>query len=133
MAGSINWLAAIAAAVASFVLGGLWYSPVLFGKAWMAETGLTAEQLSKGSPAITFGLSFVLCLMASAVFALFLGPAPAPPFALGAGASAGFCWVAASFGVNYLFERKTVKLWVINGAYHTIQFTLFGLILGLWH
>lgn len=131
--GQINWLAAVAAAVTSFVLGGLWYSPVLFGKAWMRETRLTDADLAAGNRAVTYGVSFVLSLMASVVFALFLGPDPALPFALGAGASAGFCWVAASFGVNYLFEHKSLKLWFINGGYHTIQFTLFGLLLGLWH
>ncbi|HEX9580717.1 MAG TPA: DUF1761 domain-containing protein [Gemmatimonadales bacterium] len=130
---SINWLAVVAAAAASFVLGGLWYSPALFGPAWRIETGLTEAQLAAGSPAVTFGVSFVLSLLASAVFAMFLGPDPALGFALGAGSSAGFCWVAASFGVNYLFEKKSLRLWVINGGYHTVQFTLFGLILGVWH
>ena len=44
---------------------------------------------------------------------------------------AGLCWVAASFGINYLFERRPLGLWLINGGYHTLQFTVFGLILGL--
>ena len=113
----INWWAVIAAAAASFVLGGLWYSPVLFGKAWQRETGLTDAQLAAGNPAVTYGVSFLLSLMASAVFAMFLGPKPALMFGLGAGASAGFCWVAASFGVNYLFERKSLALWSINGGF----------------
>ena len=51
--------------------------------------------------------------------------------ALGAGFSAGLCWVAASYGISYLFERRPLALWLINGGYHTIQFTMFGLILGL--
>lgn len=130
---SINWLAAIAAAVSAFVLGGLWYSPALFGNAWMRATGLTPEELGRANPAVTYGVSFVLALIASVVFALFLGPAPALGFAIGAGASAGLCWVAASFGINYLFERKRFSLFLINGGYHTVQFTLYGLILGLWH
>jgi hypothetical protein len=132
-AGSVNWYAAVAAALSAFVLGGLWYSPVLFGKAWMRATGLTAERLAAGNQAVIFGASFVLALIASLVFALFLGPAPALGFAVGAGASAGLCWVAASFGINYLFERKSFTLFLINGGYHTVQFTLYGLILGLWH
>ena len=45
----------------------------------------------------------------------------------------GLCWVAASFGINYLFERRPLNLWLINGGYHTLQFTLFGLILGWMH
>ena len=126
-----NIWAVLAAAVASFVLGGLWYSPVLFGKAWQKAAGLTDEQLAKGNMAMIFGLAFVLCLAASFVFAMFLGPRPPMALGLGAGASAGIFWVAASFGVNYLFERKSLKLFLINGGYHAVQFTLIGLILAL--
>jgi hypothetical protein len=45
----VNWLAAIAAALASFVLGGLWYSPVVFGRTWMRENSLGEEQLKQGA------------------------------------------------------------------------------------
>jgi hypothetical protein len=41
--------------------------------------------------------------------------------------------VATSFGINYLFERRNPRLFLINGGYHTVQFTVFGLVLGLWH
>ena len=41
--------------------------------------------------------------------------------------------VASSFGINYLFERRSLRLFLINGGYHTLQFTLYGLVLGLWH
>lgn len=128
----INLLAVLVAAAASFVLGGLWYSPLLFGRAWQRETGLSDAQLAAGNMALIFGLSFVLALMAALVFALFLGPRPSLALGLGAGASAGLCWVASSFGINYLFERKSLKLFLINGGYHTVQFTLIGLILALF-
>lgn len=126
-----NIWAVLLAAVASFMLGGLWYSPLLFGKAWQRETGLTDEQLAKGNMGLIFGLAFVLCLIAAFVFAMFLGPRPSMALGFGAGFSAGLCWVASSFGVNYLFERKSVKLFLINGGYHTLQFTLIGVILSL--
>ena len=58
-----------------------------------------------------------------------MGPRPPVAFGLGAGFAAGAFWVASSFGVNYLFERKSLKLFLINGGYHTLQFTLIGLIL----
>lgn len=131
--GSIQLWAVLAAALSAFVLGGLWYSPLLFGRVWMREAGVTEEQLKQGNPVVIFGLSFVLALVAAGVFALFLGPKPALPFALGAGASAGFCWVAASFAINDLFERRSISLWAINAGYHTLAFTLYGAILGLWH
>lgn len=129
----INYLAVLAAAFASFILGGLWYSPLMFAKAWQREAGLTDAQVNSGNMALIFGLSFLLSLVAALVFALFLGPRPPLALGLGAGTSAGLCWVAASFGINYLFERRSLKLFFINGGYHTLQFTLIGLILALWH
>ena len=129
----INLWAVVAAAVSAFLLGGLWYSAALFGKAWQREAGRSDEELKARSPAAMFGLSLLLSLVAAYVFAMFLGPAPALGFSLGAGAAAGLFWVAASFGINYLFEARSLKLFVINGGYHTLQFTLYGLILGLWH
>ena len=128
-----NVLAVLAAAVATFVLGGLWYSPALFGKAWQREAGVTDEQMRTSNKARVFGLAFILSLVAAFVFALFLGPRPPVNLGLGAGFSAGLCWVAASFGINYLFEQRSFKLWLINAGYHTLQFTIIGLILALWH
>lgn len=129
----INYLAVLAAAVSAFVLGGLWYSPVMFHRQWLAASGLTAEQAQSGHPAMVFGVSFVLSLVAAFVFAMFLGPEVTLSQGLFYGFSAGLFWVAASFGINYLFERKPFRLWLINGGYHTVQFTLYGLILGAWH
>ena len=128
-----NILAVLAAAVATFVLGGLWYSPALFGKAWQREAGVTDEQMRASNKAMIFGLAFVLSLVAAFVFAMFLGPRPPVNLGLSAGFAAGLCWVAASFGINYLFEQRSFKLWLINAGYHTLQFTIIGLILALWH
>jgi hypothetical protein len=127
----INWIAVVVAALASFLLGGLWYSPVLFGKAWQRETGLTDEKLKQGNMAKIFGLSFILALLAAWNFANFLGPRPSLLFGTAVGASAGLLWVTSSFGINYLFERKSLKLFFINGGYHTLQFTIIGLVLAL--
>lgn len=127
-----NIYAVITAAVASFLLGGLWYSPLLFAKVWQREAGVTDEQMKNANMALIFGLAFVCSLVAALVFALFLGPRPPLALGLGAGASAGLCWVTSSFGINYLFERRSLKLFLINGGYHTLQFTAIGLILALW-
>jgi hypothetical protein len=127
-----NIWAALLAAVACFGLGGLWYSPLLFGKAWQREVGLSDEELARGNMARIFGLAFVASLVAALVFALFLGPRPNIGLGIGAGFSAGLCWVASSFGMNYLFARRSFKLF-IDGGYHTLQFTLIGAILALWH
>jgi len=129
----INVWAVVVAAAASFLLGGLWYSPALFGRAWQRAAGLSDEQLKSSNQGLIFGGSFVLALLGAWVFALFLGPEPAPRLAVGAGFAAGLAWVAGSLGINYLFERKSLRLWLINGGYHVAQYTLFGVILGFWH
>ncbi len=61
------------------------------------------------------------------------GATPALETALKAGAVAGLGMVAASFDINYQFAQRSFTLWLIDGGYHTAQFLLFGLIVGLWH
>jgi hypothetical protein len=129
----INVWAVLAAGVSSMVLGGLWYSPVLFGKAWSAASGVTEAQQKSANVAKIMGTAFLLAVIGAAVFAMFLGPRPALGFATAAGLSAGLCWVAGSFGINYLFEQRSMRLFLINGGYHTVQYTLIGAVLGLWH
>jgi hypothetical protein len=128
---AINLWAVVVAGVSAFVLGGLWYS-LLFKAAWIRGTGQTEERLRSGKPAVMFGGALLLSLLAAFVFALFLGPHPSLALGLGAGFSAGLCWVASSLGINYLFERRSLSFFLINGGYHTVQFTLYGLILSLW-
>lgn len=126
----MNIWAILLAAVSSFMLGGLWYSPALFGKAWNTENGDVPQT---GHPAKVFGVSFAFSLLAAFVFAYWLGPAPALDVALKAGAMAGVGLVATSFGINYQFAQRSFRLWLIDGGYHAAQFLVFGLILGLWH
>jgi hypothetical protein len=129
----VNWIAVLLCAVSSLVLGGLWYSPALFAKSWQSAAGLSDEKAKSGNMGMIFGLAFALSFIAATVFAMVLGRNFGLGPAVAAGFSAGLCWVAASFGINYLFERRPLKLWLINGGYHTLQFTLFGAILGAMH
>ena len=126
----VNWLAVVAAAVSAFVLGGLWYGP-LFKHAWCREAGLDPDA-KPGHPGRVFGSAFVLALVAAAAFAMLLGPAPSLQLGLHHGALVGGAFVATSFGINYAFAQRSLKLWMIDGGYHIVQFTAFGLILGLW-
>lgn len=127
----INWFAVVAAAASSFVLGGVWYGAA-FAKSHQRAAGFSDEQARGGDKALIFGGSFVLALIASASFAVFLGGDVDAGTGALYGATAGLCWVAASFGINYLFEYRSLTLFLINGGYHTLQFTLIGLILGAW-
>ena len=131
---SCNYLAILVATVSTFLLGGLWYSPVMFGRAWMKEMGFTAEWCkARGDAGRIMGVSFVLELIMAFNLAAFIGVKASLSFGLFAGAAAGFGWVALSFGVTYLFERKSLRLFFINAGYHGLAFTLMGAILGVWH
>ena len=125
----VNYLAVLLAAISAFMLGGLWYSPALFAKKWLAYTGKTGSE-DTGPVPLIFGGAFLLSLVSTLVFAIFLGPNRGLAFGAQAGFAAGLCWVAASYGITYLFERRPFGLWLINGGYHVIQFTLYGAILG---
>ena len=127
----INIWAVLVAAASAFLLGGIWYGP-LFKNTWCREAGVDPDK-PNGHPAAVFGGAFVLSLVAAALFAVWLGAAPPLASSVCAGVAVGLGWVATSFGINYLFAGRSLKLWLIDGGYHTLQFTLYGLILGLWH
>lgn len=129
----LNVWAIIVAAAATFLLGGPWYSARLFGAAWNREMGRGMKLGEGHHPARVFGMSFLFSLLAAAGFAWVLGPAPQLGHALLMGGVAGFCFVAASFGINYQFAGRSTLAWAIDGGYHTVQFLIFGLVLGLWH
>ena len=129
--GDMNLLAVLVAALSSFVLGGLWYSNALFGNAWRREAG-DQRKPGEGHPVRVFGLSFGFALVAALAYAFLVPPAVDPVDALAQGLLVGAGIVGASFGINYQFAGRGLRLWLIDGGYHTVQFVLYGLILGLW-
>ena len=129
---AFNYLAILVAAVSTFLLGGIWYGP-LFGRAWMRECGFTEESLKRmGGMGRIFALSFVLELIMAFNLAAFIGGKATLAFGLFAGAAAGVGWVTLAFGVTYLFEHRSLKLFLINASYHAVAFTIMGAILGAW-
>lgn len=129
----LNYLAILAATAASFVLGGLWYSPVLFGKVWMVETGITEESAQQRNMVKVFGLAILATLIVAFNLAAFLGPEASLVSGAFYGFLAGAGWVAMAFAVNDLFEGRTLRLFAVNAGYHTLSFTLMGAIIGVWN
>lgn len=124
---AINPLAVALAALSTFAIGGLWYS-LVFAKRWQRAAGVTEEQLRSGAARVFVG-SFVLALVMAASLAAFIGSG-GPAFGAAAGLAAGLTWVAAAFGINYLFERRPVVLFVINASYNVVAFSIMGAIIG---
>jgi hypothetical protein len=126
----VNWLAVIVAAVATFMLGGVWYGP-LFGRVWRTADGRSEPPPQAKHPAYVYGMSFVLMLVAATLLAIALGPQPDIVRSIAVGLAVGVGWVATSFGVNYLFAGRRLALFAVDAGYNIVLFALMGLIIGL--
>lgn len=129
---TINWLAVAAAALSSFVIGGLWFSPLLFCNVWMRVAGLSEEQVKAGNKGKIFGVTAILSLIMALNLAMFLND---PKTTASWGATAGFLagiWTFCAIAMVGLFELKSWTYILINGLYSTISLTIMGLIIGAW-
>ena len=129
---TINWWAVLVAGISSFVLGGVWYSPALFGNAWMKDNNLTMEEIKKGNMGKIYGITFILSLIMSANLAMFLNDAKTDA---AWGTTAGFLaglWVFCAVAMHGLFEHRPGRLIFINGGYSIVGLMLMGAIIGLW-
>lgn len=59
----MNYTALIVAAVVSFIIGAIWYSPMLFGKVWMKASGMHEGANKGGNMAGMFVLQFIFGLI----------------------------------------------------------------------
>lgn len=126
----LNVWAILAAAVSAFVIGGLWYSRVLFGKAW--ERANSFSESPQAGPRV-FLLSFLFTLVMAVNLAFYLAdPKTTAAFGAIAGFLAGFGWAAMGLGIVSLFEQRSWRYALINGGYLTVALTVMGLILGAW-
>ena len=130
---TLNYFAVLAAALSAFVLGGLWYSPLLFGKAWMLANQFTDADLQTFSKARMFGWSFLFSLVMALNLAMFLsGPTTNVTWGMAAGGLAGLGWVAMAIAIIGVFENRSWKYIAINGGYMTVAFVIMGAIIGVW-
>ena len=129
---NLNWLAIIVAAVSAFILGSLWYSPLMFLNRWMKETGITKDSTKNTNMGKLFGLAFLLSFIASFFLAMFIGSNAGAAFGALAGFMAGFGWVFTFMGISYLFESRTFAHFIINAMYSIVSLTIMGFIIGVW-
>ena len=131
--GDLNWLAVVVAALSAFVLGALWYGP-LFGKAWQTLSGLSDDDIQQGHPAKIYGGAFVLTLVAAFGMGMIMQLHPTPDLGSGlaVGSLIGVAFVASSFGINYLFALKPLRLYLIDAGYMVVLMAIVGAILGAW-
>lgn len=124
--GPVNWLAVGLGAVAFFATGAIWYS-LLFGKAWQRETGMTEEKMAGSNMPLIFGACFLLELVVAWMLGhLIARTSPEPHvvmmFALGFGAFL----MAPAIGINYLYQRKSLKLFLIDAGHFVVGMAAMG-------
>ncbi len=131
----INVWAVIVAALASFVVGWLWYGP-LFGKLWMKLHGFTPEMLQdkKGLPMpLIMSVNYVATALAAFSIAMFIGADSDMQFGIFAGIMIALFWIGTSRLNDVLYERQPFKLYLINLGYNLVIYTIMGAVLGAWH
>ncbi len=148
MAPHINYLAVLVSAVASMIIGALWYGP-LFGKQWIALMSWTNEQMetmkAKGGAMEANGgmkKAYSIMFIGSLVMAWVLAHALifASTYLGTSGASSGlmgafFNWLGFVGPVTLtpvLWEGKSWKLWLLNNGYYLVTLSVMGIILSLW-
>src|SRR2546428_5325892 len=90
----VNYVAVLVAAVAVFVLGWLWYSPLLFYKPWMRLRGMDPVAAMAGAkmPAGKLLLELLRCLVLAYVIPRFVARLQVSSW-MGAGHFGLFLWV----------------------------------------
>jgi len=128
----VNWLAVLVAGISAFVIGGIWYSPALFGRSWMRENNITVEQIQKSNKGKVYGIAFLLTMVIAINLAMFLS---APEIHFSQGLLYGFLtgvWIFCGIAIVGLFEQKSGRYIFINGGYMLAALSLMGAIIGIW-
>ncbi len=132
----INWLAVAVPALATFILGGLWYT-ALFGKKWADLHGYTEEKMKqmheKTPPPVFFGTMLVCYFLVAVVIAVIVGSFNVGSAASGA-ALGGLLWIlTAAIGMTgHIASDRHIGIFAIDSAYQLIYLVGSGAIIAGW-
>jgi Protein of unknown function (DUF1761) len=98
----------------------------------MQQVGMTEAKMKAANKGKIYGGALLLNLIAAASLAMFIGKGDLN-FGVFAGLMTGLTFVSMALGVIYLFEHRSLRLWLINAGYQTVVFTAMGAIIGAWH
>ena len=135
----VNYLAVLVAGLVIFLLGGLWYSPALFARKWVALQGKTMDQLKAESAGanmpLMYAAAFLCGLITAWVLAAFMWRMGRHSAFIGAHVGA-IAWLGFAAPTSYAtaqFSMKPKQLWLIDTLYNLVAFVIAGAILGAWN
>ena len=126
----INLVAVLVGAIASMVIGMIWYGP-LFGKTWMNLMGINKSKMKDATK--SYLIQFVGAIVMVYVLAHFVQYAGAKDII--GGLQTGFwIWLGfiATVGLgSILWDGKPLELYLINMGYHLVTLLIVGTILAV--
>jgi hypothetical protein len=136
----LNWLAIVLATISTMVVGTVWYLPGVFGRRWMNLTGVDPNK-PKSKP-LAYGGSFLASFVTAIVLAgaadlvargIVTGGAPLAllPAALLAASGLWLGFTASRALVHYLFDGRSLRIWLIDSAYELLTVLVMAVIIGL--
>lgn len=131
--GEINLLAVLAGAAAFFMVGAIWYS-ALFAKPWQRAAGLSDETLRGGNMPLIFGLAFLFEVLIALTLWHSIARSGASDrgvmmMAIGFGATI----MVPAIGINYLFLRKPLTLFLIDAGHFILGMAAMGAVFTLFN
>ncbi len=135
----VNLFAVLVSAIATMVVGFLWYSPALFANPWMKLMGYDPNDKAKiAEMQKSAGPSYFMSLIASILAAFVLGKLIAVAGfwtaidGLKIGLVVWLGFVTTVQFTNALFSRQPFRLYIINTGYQFVCYAAMGAILGAW-
>jgi hypothetical protein len=125
---SIWWV--LLAAVSFWVIGAVWYSPAMFTKPWKKELGIKDGASMDGIGKLmvaSFLLTLILVMVETYFVHIFKSPTALNGAYLGGKLWLGF--VGTTSAINYLYEKKSLTLWLIDQGYFAVGMIVAGAIL----
>ena len=124
----------LAAAVAAWLIGALWYSQVMFAEAWVKAHEYTPEQVAamQVTQGKVIAATLVAMILMAAVLQVFLKHLGADSVRDGM-LWAFHAWLGFAVPLGYiahLYSRKRISAWLIDLGYQLVYLLVMGAILG---
>ena len=133
----VNWIAVLCGALGYFALGALWYSKILFAPKWIAYTKVdTSNPDAKKGMGMLMVMSFIWMFITSLGIAILrdrVGDITGLTGGIKLGAITGICFGTAAISISYLYEKRPMGLYWINGGYTLVGNIIAAIIICLWH